>query len=121
MMPKECHLTKFTQCNLQHSTNWTDWDAAFNAQLDAHCQAGAIGHPIPLDKPAPHCAHMNGGSMATTCDQLDYLWHVFWYTPWGTIDHYHAYVLLAPFILVYHLDSGRVSLHTSVVLVYNCL
>jgi hypothetical protein len=27
--------------------NWSDWDAAFDAQLNAHCQAGAISHPIP--------------------------------------------------------------------------
>ena len=51
MTPEECKLSKFTRRNLQHLPNWHDWDAAFNAQLDAHLEAGAIAAPIP--RPAP--------------------------------------------------------------------
>jgi hypothetical protein len=51
MTEEERLLTKFTRRNLQKLTNWTDWDAAFDAQLDAHRQAGTIGAPIPRPKP----------------------------------------------------------------------
>ena len=47
MTDEECHLTKFTQKNLQKLLNWADWDATFNAQLDAHHESGIYGLPIP--------------------------------------------------------------------------
>jgi hypothetical protein len=30
MTNEECQLSKFTQCNLQHLSNWSPWDAAFD-------------------------------------------------------------------------------------------
>jgi hypothetical protein len=51
MTAEERLLSKFTRCNLQKLSNWADWDASFDAQLDAHCQAGTIGRPIPRPKP----------------------------------------------------------------------
>jgi hypothetical protein len=51
MTPEERKLLKFTRCNLQRLPNWREWDAAFNAQLDAHLEAGAITPPVP--RPAP--------------------------------------------------------------------
>jgi hypothetical protein len=50
MTPEECHLNKFTWCYLQQLPNWSSWDDAFDAQLDAHCKAGTIGHPVPCPK-----------------------------------------------------------------------
>ena len=47
MTPEERCLTKFTRRNLQRLSNWSEWDEAFDAQLDAHYQAGAFGKPIP--------------------------------------------------------------------------
>jgi hypothetical protein len=47
MTPKERNLTKFTRRNLQQLSNWAAWDAAFNAQLDAHHAEGAFGTPVP--------------------------------------------------------------------------
>ena len=47
MTPEERRLSKFTRRNLQQLPNWSSWDAAFDTQLDAHCQAGTIGRPVP--------------------------------------------------------------------------
>jgi hypothetical protein len=47
MTSAERLLTKFTRRNLQKLPNWSEWDAAFDAQLDAHCHAGTIGRPVP--------------------------------------------------------------------------
>lgn len=46
MTPDECTLKSFTHRNLQRLPNWSDWDAAFDAQLDAHFTAGALGLPV---------------------------------------------------------------------------
>jgi hypothetical protein len=51
MTPEERLLSKFTCRNLQKLPNWSGWDAAFNAQLDAHCEAGTIGRPVPRPRP----------------------------------------------------------------------
>ena len=32
--------------NLQRLENWDQWDAAFDAQLDDHNQAGVFGKPV---------------------------------------------------------------------------
>ena len=32
--------------NLQHLLNWPEWDAAFDAQLNAHVTAGTFGNPV---------------------------------------------------------------------------
>jgi hypothetical protein len=47
MTPEERELKSFTRRNLQRLPNWPDWDAAFDAQLDAHLAAGALGLPVP--------------------------------------------------------------------------
>jgi hypothetical protein len=46
MTDEERKLTNFTRRNLQKLSNWSDWDAAFDAQLDAHFEAGALGLPV---------------------------------------------------------------------------
>jgi hypothetical protein len=43
MTAEEHLLSKFSRRNLQKLSNWANWDASFDAQLDAHCQAGTIG------------------------------------------------------------------------------
>ena len=50
MTPEERNLNRFTRRNLQKLSNWPSWDEAFDAQLDAHCKAGTIGHPVPHPK-----------------------------------------------------------------------
>lgn len=47
MIPEERLLQSFTRRNLQKLPNWSEWDAAFDAQLDAHFAAGALGLPVP--------------------------------------------------------------------------
>jgi hypothetical protein len=47
MTPEERLLPKFTRHRLKKLTNWPEWDAAFDAQLDAHFRDGALGHPVP--------------------------------------------------------------------------
>jgi hypothetical protein len=51
MTPEERLLSKFTRRNLQKLPNWSKWDAAFDAQLNANCEAGTIGHPVPRPHP----------------------------------------------------------------------
>jgi hypothetical protein len=55
MTPEERNLKSFTRRNLQKLPNWSDWDAAFDAQLDAHFEAGALGLPIPRPPSTPDC------------------------------------------------------------------
>jgi hypothetical protein len=47
MTDEERKLTRFTRRNLKKLSNWPEWDAAFDAQLDAHYAAGALGLPVP--------------------------------------------------------------------------
>ena len=47
MTPDERNLRHMTRRNLQRLPNWPEWDAAFDAQLDAHVTAGTFGDPIP--------------------------------------------------------------------------
>jgi hypothetical protein len=47
MPDEERKLTHFTRRNLKKLSNWPEWDAAFDAQLDAHYAAGALGLPVP--------------------------------------------------------------------------
>ena len=51
MTMEERRLKRFTRRNLQKLPNWPDWDAAFDAQLDAHFKMGTISAPIPKPKP----------------------------------------------------------------------
>jgi hypothetical protein len=53
MTDEERQLTSFTHRNLQRLANWHDWDAAFDAQLDAHHAAGTLGLPVPRPRSAP--------------------------------------------------------------------
>jgi hypothetical protein len=47
MTPEERDLRRMTRRNLQRLPNWPEWDAAFDAQLDAHVAAGTFGAPVP--------------------------------------------------------------------------
>jgi len=47
MTDEEWLFMCFTHCQLRHLKNWPDWDATFDAQLDADCKAGCIGIPVP--------------------------------------------------------------------------
>jgi hypothetical protein len=53
MTDEERDLPSFTHRRLQRLTNWPDWDAAFDAQLDAHHAAGTLGLPVPRPRSAP--------------------------------------------------------------------
>jgi hypothetical protein len=46
MTEEERGLKRFTRRNLQHLSNWSLWDAAFDDQLDAHRKAGTISLPV---------------------------------------------------------------------------
>jgi hypothetical protein len=46
MTPEERALPKLTRHRLKKLPNWPDWDAAFDAQLDAHLRDSAIGEPV---------------------------------------------------------------------------
>jgi hypothetical protein len=46
MTDEERHLKSFTRHKLRKLSNWLEWDAAFDAQLDAHFAAGALGLPV---------------------------------------------------------------------------
>ena len=50
MTMEERRLKRFTRRNLLRLPNWSSWDAAFDAQLDAHRAAGTLGAPIPRPK-----------------------------------------------------------------------
>jgi hypothetical protein len=47
MTDEERQLKSFTRHRLCKLSNWSDWDAASDAQLDAHFEAGALGLPVP--------------------------------------------------------------------------
>ena len=47
MTPDKRNLRRMTRRNLQRLPNWHEWDAAFDAQLDAYVTAGTFGDPIP--------------------------------------------------------------------------
>jgi hypothetical protein len=53
MIPEERLLKSFTRRNLMKLPNWPEWDAAFDAQLDAHFAAGALGMPVPRPPSTP--------------------------------------------------------------------
>jgi hypothetical protein len=53
MTPEERRLKRFTRRNLKKLSNWHEWDAAFDAQLDAHFEAGALGLPVPRPPSSP--------------------------------------------------------------------
>jgi hypothetical protein len=60
-----------------------------------------------LDKPAPLHAHMDGGSMVTTCDRLDYLWQVTWYSP----THHVPTLLVACYLVPSYLPCSCADNH----------
>ena len=70
MTPEERLLSKFTCRNLQTLPNWSEWDAAFDAQLDAHHKAGAIGEPIPrprsIDSERPNVLRIQWSNVIRT-------------------------------------------------------
>ena len=43
MMEEEQALPSLTQKNLKTLSNWHEWDAAYNKQLDQHYKAGVFG------------------------------------------------------------------------------
>jgi hypothetical protein len=47
MTPEERALPKLTRHRLKKLPNWSAWDEAFDAQLDAHYRDGAFGDPVP--------------------------------------------------------------------------
>jgi len=47
IIPKERQLKSFTRGRLKTLPNWSTWDAQFDAQLDAHHDAGTLNHPVP--------------------------------------------------------------------------
>jgi hypothetical protein len=47
MTPEEQHLKKLTCANLMRLPNWSKWDEAFDAQLNNHCETGALAELIP--------------------------------------------------------------------------
>jgi hypothetical protein len=59
--------TEGTHRNPRKLPYWFEWDAAFDAQLDAHCKAGSIGRPVPR----PHS--LDGQSMNVLCIQWNNL------------------------------------------------
>jgi hypothetical protein len=46
MTPEERALPKLTRHRLKRLPNWSDWDKAFDAQLDAHFRDGALSDPV---------------------------------------------------------------------------
>ena len=59
---------KFTRKNLQKLSNWADWDAAFNAQLNAHWESGVYGLLVPhattsLDGGRPNILHQHWSNL----------------------------------------------------------
>ena len=46
MTDKEWNLKSFTQKTLKRLSNWDNWDAAFDEQLNGHHESGAFGEPI---------------------------------------------------------------------------
>ena len=46
MTDEERQLKSLTRCNLKRLSNWDQWDAAFDKQLDNHLKAGTIGKAI---------------------------------------------------------------------------
>jgi hypothetical protein len=46
MTDEERKLPKLTRARLQRLSNWSDWDASFDKQLDEHYRDGALGPPV---------------------------------------------------------------------------
>jgi hypothetical protein len=46
MTDEEAALLNLTQQYLKTLSNWSDWDAAFDKQLDQHFQDGTLVQPI---------------------------------------------------------------------------
>ena len=49
MNSEERALKSFTRKRLQGLSNWSDWDAAFDSQLDGHHDSSTLNHPV--DRP----------------------------------------------------------------------
>ena len=47
MTPEEKELTSFSRKQLMKLSDWPTWKESVFKQSDAHCDAGAIGHPVP--------------------------------------------------------------------------
>ena len=47
MTEEEKQLKSFSYRNLKRLSNWPEWRAARNKQLDSHFDDGCLGHPIP--------------------------------------------------------------------------
>ena len=48
MTDEEKELKSLTRRNLKRLSNWSDWDKAFDKQMDEHHEAGVFGKPIPI-------------------------------------------------------------------------
>ena len=59
MTDEERKLTSFNRRKLQRLSNWDDWDAAFDKQLDAHHEAGTFGAPVPRPTSSPDGGPLN--------------------------------------------------------------
>ena len=53
MTPEECALPSFTRRNLRTLPNWSEWEAAYDKQLDQQYDATTFGDPIPRPKTPP--------------------------------------------------------------------
>jgi hypothetical protein len=53
MTDEERALKSFTRRHLRRLSNWPDWDAAHDAQLDAHYLSGAFADPVHLSTLPP--------------------------------------------------------------------
>jgi hypothetical protein len=48
MTDEEKQLPKLTRARLKRLSNWAEWDAAFDKQLDSHHRDGALGKPVKI-------------------------------------------------------------------------
>ena len=53
MTDEEKQLKSLTRRNLKHLSNWSDWDKAFDKQMDKHHEAGVFGKPVPISSLPP--------------------------------------------------------------------
>ena len=53
MTNEERNLKSFTRKNLMKLSNWPEWQAADDKQLNSHFDAGTIGKAVPRPKQDP--------------------------------------------------------------------
>lgn len=51
MTAEEQELKSFTHGHLQHLSNWSDWDVAFDSHLDQQHKDSVLGLPVPHPLP----------------------------------------------------------------------